>query len=397
MHFSLPFPIAEGLVKEITIDDNWRCSKTVINLLNKIRTDNIRQERKIKPDEVDKDLNGSAKFMYSNADTININDIKMHTIFEDWDFNDSAEIKELYLTHNLIADKAGFGNIFKVYNNDEIIRHVKKIKRKLKEENCLADIEGKTFSEALDLRIVNQANNFNKFISENSMLFENAKSIPFEKLTRINLGNDQLIGDNQDKLIAHLLKIQERLHLYNSKKVNEFVKKADYKILSVDDKKKLKESIETLVSMKKQTIEDVVNFADDKNIVKKDDNFNNFVKEKIYVYDRVKQLPFKEIISLYNFKEDLTPYSTQHGIKGAEFDNVFVILDNGKWNRYNFKYLFEETSGKESIIERTKKMFYVCCSRAKNNLIVFYHKPSNKVLDMARYWFEKNNLIEVNQ
>ncbi len=84
-------------------------------------------------------------------------------------------------------------------------------------------------------------------------------------------------------------------------------------------------------------------------------------------------------------------------LKVAEFDNVFVILDNGKWNQYNFKYLFEETSDKESIIERTKKMFYVCCSRAKNNLVVFYHKPSNKVLNKARHWFGEDNLIEVKQ
>lgn len=389
--------IIKDSVKEITKDDNWRCPKTVISLLNKIRTDGIQQERKIKPDEVDKDLNGSAKFIYSNADTINIEDIRGHKIFKNWDFKDFSETKELYLTHNLIADKADFGDIFKIYNNDEIIRHAKNIKKKLKDNNSLADIEGKTFSAVLDLKIVNQPNNFDKFISENSILFENAKSIPFEKLTRIYLNSDQLIGDNQDNLITHLLKIQERLHLYNSKKINEFVKKTDYRILSVDDKKKLKESIETLVSMKKQTIEEVVNYANDKNIVKKDDNFNNFVKENTYIYDRVKQLPFKEIINLYNFEEDLTPYSTQHGIKGAEFDNVFVILDNGKWNQYNFKYLFEETSDKESIIERTKKMFYVCCSRAKNNLVVFYHKPSSKVLDKARYWFEKDNLINVNQ
>ncbi len=107
----------------------------------------------------------------------------------------------------------------------------------------------------------------------------------------------------------------------------------------------------------------MLNFADEKGIVKKDDNFTNFVNENQYVYQRVKSLPFTEIVNLYKFEEDLTPYSTQHGIKGAEFDNVFVTLDNGRWNQYNFKYLFEETSGKESVIERTQKIFYVCCSR----------------------------------
>ena len=389
--------IVKGSVKEIKKDDNWRCSKTVISLLNKIRTDGIQQERKIKPDEVNKDLNGSAKFMYSNLDYFNIEEIKRHKLFENWDFTDFTETKELYLTHNLISGKAGFVKIFEIYNNDEIINQVKKIKRKLKKENCLADVVGKTFEEALNLNIVNQAPNFKKFISKNLILFNETKPLLFEDLTKIYLNKDQLIGDNRDKLIIHLLKIQERLHLYNSKKVNEFVKKSDYKILSVNDKKKLKKSIGSLVSMKKQTIEEVVNSADEKNIAKKDDNFNNFVKENTYIYNRVRQLPFNEIINLYNFEEDLTPYSTQHGVKGAEFDNVFVILDNGKWNQYNFKYLFEETSGKETIIERTKKMFYVCCSRAKNNLVVFYHKPSDKVLDMAGYWFGKDNLIDANQ
>jgi len=388
--------IAEGLVKEITIDDNWRCSKTVIGLLNKIRTGDIQQERKVKPDEVGKNLNGSIKFIYSNTDTVNIEDIKRHKIFKNWDFKDFTETKELYLTHNLIAKKANFGKIFEIYNNDEIIKHVKKIKKKLRSKNPLIDIKGKTFSEVLDLKIVDQAPNFKNFVSKNLTLFNKAKHFLFENLTKTYLNKEQLIGENRDKLIIHLIKIQERIHLYNSKQVNEFVKKVDYKILSVGDKKKLKESIKTLVSMEEQIIEEVVNFADDKNIVKKDDNFNSFVKESAYIYDRVKQLTFKEIINLYNFEKDLTPYSTQHGIKGAEFDNVFVILDNGKWSQYNFEYLFEETSGKETIIERTKKMFYVCCSRAKNNLVVFYHKPSSKVLDTARCWFGKDNLIDVN-
>jgi hypothetical protein len=63
----------------------------------------------------------------------------------------------------------------------------------------------------------------------------------------------------------------------------------------------------------------------------------------------------KHLLRPFNYTL-FTPYSTQHGIKGAEFDNVFVILDNGRWNQYNFQYLFEETTGKESVIERTQKI-----------------------------------------
>lgn len=387
--------IDKNLVTEITKDDNWRCSETVIGLLNKIRTDDIQQKRKKRGGEADIDLSGSVKFMYSNADEIDFVNIKKHEMFNQWDFNDVAETKELYLTHSLIADKAGFGEIFRIYNNDEIIKQVKKISAKLKKDARLPEIEDKTFEDVLNMKVVNEANNFKNFVEANKELFEHTKSVLFEKLLTIHLDTDQLIGDNRDKLITHLKKIQERIYLYETKQVNEFIRKSDYKILSVNDKEKLKSAIDSIGNRKNEAIENIVNLADKIGIVKKDDNFTNFVNENQYVYNRIKSLPFTEIINLYKFEKDLTPYSTQHGIKGAEFENVFVILDNGRWNQYNFKYLFEKTSGKESIIKRTKKIFYVCCSRAKKNLVVFYHKPSNAVLEKAKEWFGSENIHEV--
>ncbi len=387
--------IKNNLVTEIIKSDNWRCSETVIELLNKIRNDDITQERKRRDDEANKDLSGSIKFIYSNTDEIDFASMKKHEVFNNWDFEDVVETKELYLTHSLIADKAGFGEIFRIYNNDEIIKQVKKIKTKLKKDNCLSGIKDKTFEEVLNMQIVNEANNYKNFIEDNKVLFENTKSVLFEDLLKVYLNTDQLIGDNRDKLITQLKKIQEKIYLYETNQVNEFIKKTDYKVLTVDNKVKLKSAIDCIVNKKIETIENVVNFADKKGIVKKDDNFTNFVNENQYVYQRIKSLPFTEIVNLYKFEEDLTPYSTQHGIKGAEFDNVFVILDNGRWNQYNFKYLFEKTIGKESVIERTQKMFYVCCSRAKKNLVVFYHKPSDAVLDKANDWFGNENVQEI--
>ena len=70
--------------------------------------------------------------------------------------------------------------------------------------------------------------------------------------------------------------------------------------------------------------------------------------------------------------------------KGTEFDDVFVILDNGKWNNYNFEKLFiggDETSKK--VIDRTRKIFYVCCTRAKSQLAVYYDMPSDSVIAKA--------------
>jgi len=97
---------------------------------------------------------------------------------------------------------------------------------------------------------------------------------------------------------------------------------------------------------------------------------------------------FYTMMLYYN---DHSPYSTQHGIKGAEFENVLVVMDNGRWNNYNFKYLFEGT-GNESVIQRTERIFYVCCSRVINSLVVYYPSPSTAVLAKAREWFGESNV-----
>jgi DNA helicase-2/ATP-dependent DNA helicase PcrA len=177
--------IDKNLVAEITKDDNWRCSETVIELLNKIRTDGIRQERKRRDDEANKDLSGSVKFIYSKADEVDFKSIKKQELFNQWYFNDVGETKELYLTHSLIADKAGFGEIFRIYNNDEIIKQVKKIKVKLKKDGRLPEIEDKTFEDVLNMKVVNEANNFKNFVKDNQDLFKNTKPVLFEDLLKI--------------------------------------------------------------------------------------------------------------------------------------------------------------------------------------------------------------------
>jgi hypothetical protein len=52
---------------------------------------------------------------------------------------------------------------------------LKKIKKKLKENNRLSEIKGKTFKEVLNMQFVTEANNYKKFIKDNQGLFENAK------------------------------------------------------------------------------------------------------------------------------------------------------------------------------------------------------------------------------
>lgn len=78
------------------------------------------------------------------------------------------------------------------------------------------------------------------------------------------------------------------------------------------------------------------------------------------------------------------------------------------WNiNYNFEYLFDKhifatlSKAKQTtyprILERTKKLFYVCCTRARENLVVFYPNPTEGILEGAKELFGKGNCINLDR
>lgn len=84
--------------------------------------------------------------------------------------------------------------------------------------------------------------------------------------------------------------------------------------------------------------------------------------------------------------------------KGTEFYHVFLLMDNGNWTQYNYSHLMSGTPrGKsERPRERTNKLFYVCCTRAKEDLVMYFPNPQAGDLQKAREWFGDGNVIEIN-
>ena len=228
-------------------------------------------------------------------------------------------------------------------------------------------------------------------------------------MSKIHIDKDQLLddkkqsddddkkkGSKRDNLIRHLFKIQRNIELYNDKQFNEFLRRTDYPpIRTISDKRTLKNNIETLINVGDKTIEEVINDAHEMHICLIDEKLERFKLEKGYVYDRVKAIKYSEFQKLYEYLEGKTPFSTQHKTKGAEFDNVLVVLDNGGWNNYNFESVFVDNGKSETVKSRSLKIFYVCCTRAKENLAVFYHKPSVNVIAKAKEWFSEDNVIKL--
>lgn len=413
---------SDGQVKEVKKVQNRRNPKTVITLANRLRTDGIIQEPSndiSAPNMVDGiPKEGNILFLYSENDD---NSIIKRFLSERyaWNFNDINETKELNLTHNLIADKAGFRSLMDIYDKDLILAFNKRIKNYIKENNILLDFSEKTFGEVIDilqhgksgreLNKVQPTHNMQLFIDANPDLYSFALNYNFDKLSKIYVDKDQLLddkkqsddddkkkGSKRDSLIRHLFKIQENIELYKNRQYNDFLRKTDYPMIrTIADKRILRDNIESLINVGNKTIEEVINDAHEMHICLIDEKLERFKLEKEYVYNRVKSIKYSEFQKLYEYLEGKTPFSTQHKTKGAEFNNVLVVLDNGGWNNYNFESVFVDNGKSETIKSRSLKIFYVCCTRAKENLAVFYHKPSANVIAKAQEWFGEDNVIRL--
>ncbi|TDP55963.1 UvrD-helicase domain-containing protein [Aminicella lysinilytica] len=222
-----------------------------------------------------------------------------------------------------------------------------------------------------------------------------AMRLGFAELLAAYKYTESLIGNEPDRLAQHLLKIGGVLFHYSKKEFSYVIDEIQRKIRTNDDKQKISSALTYFSENLDICIEELINGFDKEHLIRKDDRFNEFIEHHAETYDKIKTLPASQVLAYFKYYNDFSPYSTQHGIKGAEFDNVLVIMDNGKWNMYNFKYYFEETPGKESIIQRTKRIFYVCCSRAKDNLVVYYPKPTVQIIERAKKLFGAENVHEL--
>lgn len=86
-------------------------------------------------------------------------------------------------------------------------------------------------------------------------------------------------------------------------------------------------------------------------------------------------IAYSEVLNALDFLNPNAEYSTDHGVKGAEYQNVLFVIGRG-WNNYQFdKYMGcnpDAIKGKEyDAYVRNRNLFYVCCSRSIKRLVLF--------------------------
>ncbi len=114
------------------------------------------------------------------------------------------------------------------------------------------------------------------------------------------------------------------------------------------------------------------------------------------------EVPYQEIILVSRYLEGHSPFETKHGVKGAQFENVLVVMGRG-WNRYNFDQMLSNARDESKIAEKDRKrfednrnLFYVVCSRPQKRLtVLFTQQLSDDAMQTVEDWFGSENVQEL--
>ena len=211
----------------------------------------------------------------------------------------------------------------------------------------------------------------------------------------LDLLNDHLKNKDDDHFLFFQNKIEPiytALLENNSKQLFEALGIERRPIESKDNKRQWRELRDKLSTVRQETIWDVLKTVADSKLIgippkiqywmgeyEKSDQGQLYHGKQINAFY---EIPYSEILKVIDFFKPESEFSTGHGVKGEQYDNVFLVLGRG-WNDYKFDeqlYLDPETlnENEKKAYIRNRNLFYVCCSRPRKNLAILITVPVNR-------------------
>ena len=400
---------------KIVKTQNRRNPRVVIELANKFREDGIIQEPSVDINAPNMEngaiIEGDIKFLYGNGNVnFNFINIKQKSVFKSWDFSDEKQSKELRLTHKYNAEMAGFKELYDLYNSDLIITLINKIKEKvdkgkLDSTKTLGELSLAVKPTYKKVDLLNQIRENEVYQSIYSILEDMTWEEVCEKcrVTKESLMSYKLNGMSgryeansyRDRILRRLDILEEVIELYLANKFNNFLRMTNFSIHNRYDKIHIKQAIDYVMVEGNQTIEDVLKLAEEKGLLKEDELFDAYILNKgFYLWERIKKITFSQYRKSILYLKEFSPICTQHSVKGSEYDNVLLVLDSN-WNKYDFNTLFGKGSVNYDVQQRTKKLFYVCITRAKKNLVIYMPTNDSDILKKAKDLFGNENVMDI--
>ncbi|HFE9763776.1 TPA: UvrD-helicase domain-containing protein [Acinetobacter baumannii] len=383
----------------ISKDDNYRCSQQVIDFLNILRSDDIKQKVALKKDEKLDSRQGFVKIYINKIKKVkaldsqenkekyisSINDaIKTIKVK-----NDHLKLNILQLTNKSIATELRFSKLFKIFEDrfpnldqNQIELILKKIQVKdlvdlifMFKNNQHNDLILKLKKNNFKIRkLVDKINIFNhlSYISNNdlglldainycynnNLLTKSQRRIEFE-----NQSKNHLELCNSNPIFVELKNLLETASLNTYTKVKDICK-CDIDQYDYND---------FMTSYKKI-------------------NFNNSLTSN--------DLKLSEVLNYFYYIDEISfsdeKYITMHKTKGTGIENVFVVLEEFFWSHYSFRSIYDSSYSNVKVKEKSEKLFYVACSRAIKNLMILINYETNEERELIQEKFRGFEIIELN-
>ncbi len=385
--------IANGLLKKVEKEDNYRCSEQVIEFINQLRDDGLKQEVafKTKNGEVETKLDrqGAVKLYYSiydgsrtaSGNPQNKEEYLQHlnSVIKHVDDNNNG-YKKLMLTNKSIASEVGFENLYNVFN-DRYVDVKEEIEKDL------------TRLQLLDLAELSKAystKDYNFIITELKKAGFLITTIEDKK--KISSILDKIVASEHGAIELLELAFENNL-LKKSDSYSSYINRKDSFLSEIKDDKfyqtfklQYNSGQNTFARMVKE-IEDLNEevFKEYERFYKKDRFYNELFSNKI---------KFREIFNYFSYLNEETKYITMHKTKGSGIENVMVVLDEYFWyQKYKFKTIFDSSESDASKQLYNQKLFYVACSRAIDNLICIRLIAPDEKDDLLRYFTNYEEIV----
>lgn len=361
---------------------NHRSNKRIIALINNIRAEADGQQQLPREEK----FQGTVRIFICSrgGDKAAIEERvtrKMAEITGDVLWNTEADnVKTLILEHHMAAKRMGFLEFFEP----------------LYKESALSTglLEGNLSSISLLTKIIIPLLNAHKANDE----FEKARIVKresrfFDQAELKASGNPIQQLEKAKNGIENLFQLWDN---ENEPKIIEVVKSIyDTGIFQIPV------SILPLVARTAEEIEQIKKASE----IEKDEGDGN---EELKAWEEALSQPFSQIIKYDEYLSTKSKFGTHQGVKGLEYPRVLVVIDDEESRGFMFKYdklfgLSELTAtdkknleeGKDTSVDRARRLFYVACSRARESLAVVAYTNDPGLLKqyvLNNKWFAEDEI-----